>query len=805
MTWHRYYQADTRSKWVEGDASTMIPGSRFYTVLAIKDVGERRFYKGPLYFDLDKKPKENETEEEKIKRIDEVLSEARNILNTFSANYELEIKALQCWFTGSAGFHIIIPPGMFNGEPHSHLPLIYRKMINDEFPPDVFPLIDRTVYSEGKGRMWRVQNIRRTNHMYKVPVYVAEILQKETSFFIELAKSRRKIDKIREYIVNESMSAIFQNAKMLVESEYFLTAHTENKEIVIPEKYIAPCIKRVILAKRAIGKKNFNELSLILATYFYNAGFSLEEAKAEIAHFLEFYPSKSYPKPYLREREFDKKFRYITNNEIVWSCGYARFLGACKRCKIDSEYKEPIEVLKEEEAKESKQPEEEFPVPSLYLNPHDNTFHLENMPPIHPYKKTRDLKNYGELKSINYEELMKVINKWYANFDQYLVKLILATVISNRFEGNPIWLLVRGAPSSGKTEFISALNALPFTVDASDLTPKALFSSDVLLEGKKKKKTTAWISELNGKVLLFRDFTNTVNSKNINDRKEILSQLRGIYDGKFTRTVGRKGITIAWEGKIGMIGAATILYDDLTIIEGEQFGERLLAYKLRTSDDYDIDFIDKHLGQEERRKFEVQKAFLQYFHKIQVPHVDDILLKKSYKEKIKVLQNLMARGRAPVKRARNLLIINVPEIERAPRIEKQLMMVAKALAVVEGRKEVNSDDFNIIARIALSNIPNMRWAIMRFLYQQERIGIDHKELKLRYIASGLNYAPSTVYYHLDELCISPIELVQKISLDYGAEDDIQKSKWRNTANCYRLTRECKSALELVGEELINEY
>lgn len=804
MAWHRYYQMDTRSKWVRGEANKMIAGSKYYTVLAVKELNDKRIYKGPLYLDLDKKPLPKETPEQTAKRIAEVQLEAQKVLNVLENNYELEIKAVHCWFTGSAGFHIMIPAGMFNGEPHPHLPLIYRKMVNDEFPADVFPLIDRTVYSEGKGRMWRVQNIRRSNGHYKIPVYPEEIMQKDEQFFIEASRKRRKIERVLEYQPNEPLSAVFQNVKMLVESEYFLNMQTEHVTVELPDKFIAPCIKRILNARRNVGK-NFNEVCLILATFFVNAGFSLEEARIKLAGFFEFYNSKSYPKPHLREREFQKKYKYIQKYRIVWSCGYARFLNMCEKCPVTIGFEDEEAHSKGKEKTGGKE-DEDFPMPSVYLNPRDNVFHLENLPPTVLYKKVKDLKKYGKIEKINYEDLMKVVNKWYVNYDPHLVKLILATIIANKFDGSPIWLLIRGAPSSGKTEFISALNALPFTVDASDLTPKALFSSDIILESKKKKKTTAWIAELNEKVLLFRDFTNTVNSKNVNDRKEILSQLRGIYDGKFTRTVGRKGITISWEGKIGMIGAATILYDDLTIIEGEQFGERLIAYKLRTSDDYDIDFIDRKIGQEEEKKLDVQRAFLSFFHDIEVPHIDDIVIRKSYKEKISKLQNLMARGRAPVKRARNLLIINVPEIERAPRIEKQLIMLAKALAVVEDRREVNDDDFEIISRIALSNIPNMRWSIIRFLYQQERIGIDHKDFKLKYISSGLNYSPSTVYYHLEELCISPIELVQKIALDsYNEEDDIQKLKWRNAANCYRLTYDCKKALDLINPALIDEY
>ncbi|MHA1343483.1 MAG: hypothetical protein ACTSQG_05825 [Promethearchaeota archaeon] len=791
MKLYRYYQKTSKSKWEKGPYNIIPKGYRFMTILAKTENG--LFY-GPLYFDFDKKPeKETETLKEFAKRIDDVLDEIRKMFSYMETNYNLNLNHVQAWFTGSAGFHIVIPPQILGVEPHKHLPLIFKKIVEEEFPVSRYKYIDRSVYSEGKGRMWRVANIKRSNGFYKIPVYVSEIMSMGGRFFIDKAKNKRNIKIDKEWILNPEFSAIYNNSRIIVETESFFIENQIEGSKEIPQDYIAPCIEKIAKRKKRIQGKNYNEISLILADYFANNGMFQQKIIEYLKEFFRDYPSNSYPTPKDRQKEFEKKLRFIKRNKEQWSCGYARFLKVCDKCRLEGH------VTEEEEQGNIKG---DFPMPSEYLNPYDNTFHLENMPFIPDYKKENDLKKYEPIEPITVNDIMATIERWYKNYDYDLIKLILAVIAAHFFEGPPVWLLIRGAPSSGKTEFINALNALPFTVDASDLTPRTLFSSDVNMENK-KKKTAAWIATLNHKIMLFRDFTNTINSKNPNDRKEILSQLRGIYDGKFTRRVGKKGLTISWEGKIGMIGAATILYDELTIIEGEQFGERLLTYKLKTDPDFNIDFLEEMMGMEEERKYEMQKAFISFFHDFKVPKVNEIKITSEQRKKISILQQLIARGRAPVKRARQgHIIINLPEIERAPRIEKQLIMILKGLAVIHGRDYANDEDFKIICKIALSNISNLRWEIIKFLWNEYETGTDPRIIKLQYIADNLGYPKSTINYHIEELVTQPIHLVNRIALSWEEDPD----KGTNApVYCYELSYDCINMLKIIPKDIIEKY
>ena len=170
MKWYRYYQTDSKSRWVKADCKKPPAGAKFSTILMINK-NDKSYY-GPLYLDFDYKPDENETEKEAEKRINAVLDEVRVAINILCQNYDVDQNDIFLWFTGSAGFHLLIPPQVFGAEAHAHLPRIYKKLVDKIFPESVFKYIDRRVYSEGKGRMWRIQNIRRDNGLYLSLIHI---------------------------------------------------------------------------------------------------------------------------------------------------------------------------------------------------------------------------------------------------------------------------------------------------------------------------------------------------------------------------------------------------------------------------------------------------------------------------------------------------------------------------------------------------------------------------------------------------------------------------------------------------------
>jgi hypothetical protein len=155
--------------------------------------------------------------------------------------------------------------------------------------------------------------------------------------------------------------------------------------------------------------------------------------------------------------------------------------------------------------------------------------------------------------------------------DPGTVYVTLATVAANRLPGDPVWTLLVGASSSGKSETINALDRLPEHYAVST------FSEAGLVSGSSDGTPGLLIQIGESGLLVFKDLT-TILSKHKADRDGVLGCLREVYDGSYTRRLGNKGGEKKWEGRLGLIAAVTEMIDDYDL---GQLGERSSATACR--------------------------------------------------------------------------------------------------------------------------------------------------------------------------------------------------------------------------------
>lgn len=178
------------------------------------------------------------------------------------------------------------------------------------------------------------------------------------------------------------------------------------------------------------------------------------------------------------------------------------------------------------------------------------------------------------------ELLMEEVEKVFLVVDKGMVKMVVSTIISNRMDLDPVWLLLVAPPSGGKTEMISAISGLEFVFPISDLTVNTFASGQ-----KKTGKETSLLLKMNNGIMAFKDFT-SVLSKNKDARKEIMGQLREIFDGEYVKRTGT-GDDITWRGKIGAIAGATeIIYRHLE--EMSAMGDRFIMYNIKQPDRLEV-------------------------------------------------------------------------------------------------------------------------------------------------------------------------------------------------------------------------
>ena len=174
MNHYRYWKEEPKErKWKftedtkEALATLINNGAMFVTWMAFKNNGQpepHRWGDFPLDFDCAEDPSK-------------ALRELRELCLTHLPElYGIDAYALRFFSSGSKGFHVEIPAKLFDaqdGDPY--LPLIYKRiaaMWKEKFNLET---LDLSIYSMGKGRMWRLPNVRRDNGKHKIPLTLEEI------------------------------------------------------------------------------------------------------------------------------------------------------------------------------------------------------------------------------------------------------------------------------------------------------------------------------------------------------------------------------------------------------------------------------------------------------------------------------------------------------------------------------------------------------------------------------------------------------------------------------------------------------
>src|SRR5882672_9296130 len=121
------------------------------------------YYQGPFYLDID-------FDGNLKKSIDVARSCVKKLLRQ-GINEDF----IDVWLSGKKGLHITVPQAVFTEDrPVMDLPHVYKHLARKIGIDD----IDWSVYSRGKGRMWRLPSRERAdNHKYKVIIGTDELMK----------------------------------------------------------------------------------------------------------------------------------------------------------------------------------------------------------------------------------------------------------------------------------------------------------------------------------------------------------------------------------------------------------------------------------------------------------------------------------------------------------------------------------------------------------------------------------------------------------------------------------------------------
>ena len=311
---------------------------------------------------------------------------------------------------------------------------------------------------------------------------------------------------------------------------------------------------------------------------------------------------------------------------------------------------------------------------------------------------------------MTFSDLENYINQHFLVADRGIVRLICATVIANRLQGDPVWLFVI-APSSGlKSEIIRALDGVTGIYPLSSLTPRTLISGQRASTG---EETSLLKKMLPSSIFTFKDLT-TVLQMNHTDRDAILGQLREVYDGQFRKSFGN-GLDVDWQGKVGFISGVTEAVD---IYQGMYsiLGERFLQYRMKQPNRKEATEAGiKNASKIMEIRKQAATLFKDYLDNLTIPVSAPELAQDWIKEIVDLSEfATLARSGNVIRDSKTHEIEHRFSPEMPIRFAKQIQLLAEAFTVM-GQEP---DDRNILRKIAISSLPKNRIEIIKVLIKE---------------------------------------------------------------------------------------
>jgi hypothetical protein len=360
------------------------------------------------------------------------------------------------------------------------------------------------------------------------------------------------------------------------------------------------------------------------------------------------------------------------------------------------------------------------------------------------------------------DDVVATFQRWLHLPDPDGLLVVLGAVAANLLDGDPVWLGVIAAPSSGKSELLTPTTGLSYVHAAATLTEAALLS------GTPKKERAAGarggllrqLGEFG--ILVCKDF-GSVLSMDRSERARVLGALREVYDGSWTRRVGTDGgRELHWEGKAGLLAAATPILDRHHAVMAAM-GERLLLYRLTAPDRVEQARFSLKRARDGNARCELREAVAGLF-ATDLPTPRE--LSDEERERLIELACLAAAARSTVERdAYSREIELIPDSEAPARLALQLAQLLAGLDVIGVER---NQAWGIVRKAALDSIPALR----RLAIEKLR---GTGQLNTTEIAKLIGYPTQTARRALEELAGHGVLLRE--SGGAGKADRWQLAEW----------------------------
>jgi hypothetical protein len=342
------------------------------------------------------------------------------------------------------------------------------------------------------------------------------------------------------------------------------------------------------------------------------------------------------------------------------------------------------------------------------------------------------------------QDVYDVIHKWLYLKNNNAIDVALATVLSNRLEGDPLWMFLVAPPGGAKTEILNTLSTFDDVYMTSSLTSHSLISGASGVG----HSDPSLIPKLNGKVLLLKDFT-CILSKKDQEQEEIFGILRDAFDGTCSKVFGN-GIKRTYQSRFTILSAVTPKIYELGA-EHQSLGERFLKFSIESnlSHSMEEDIIHRAIGNLTKEvgmrneMCEVVRGFLHH----RCNSIKDNpmpIMPPAIQNALVSLSQWGARMRGTVAREkyRPEMISSRPSAEVGSRLGKQLAKFTLALTIVRSKKVVTWEEYEMAKKVMMDTVSQRNEDVIREIVSATSSG--SATVKTSEISARTRYTHSTI-------------------------------------------------------------
>lgn len=314
-----------------------------------------------------------------------------------------------------------------------------------------------------------------------------------------------------------------------------------------------------------------------------------------------------------------------------------------------------------------------------------------------------------------------------------MLQVCYAHAFSNEMRGDPLWTYVIGPPGSGKTLIMMSLAGSERCIFQSSFTPNALISG---FKSGASGHDPSLLPQWNRKVVVLKDFTEIL-AIHVAAKEEIFGRLRGAYDGVARKEFGNGIVREYKDLYFSMLAGVT------PAIHAEKratLGERFLKYEMRREGEYDAENqILAAIGSIEHETEiinELRDASGEFLSR----RMPDSLpvFSTEYTQRVVNLSQFIGALRTDVTRdfSHERIVQYEPVREVGTRLSKQLVKLAKMLAVVHNVNAVDERCWKLVEKTALDTANQFFLRVVMALFHRKGSASSQEIQEATRIPSG---------------------------------------------------------------------